>query len=165
MKDILFKATEYLNKKSYINYLLNNKTKEGIFNYNITNVPESILYNNLQFLEINKEFKMICIYNTSYSNCPVDKNNNRNIYYNNNTNKFDVVKYKEYTEKKTPCELVIFEKDINSKRLNYVTIYVYLMANIEVETMMFGTKKTPKILSYPVILAINQNYSYIKNDS
>jgi hypothetical protein len=81
MRDILFKSMEYLNKSSYIKYLLNNKTKEGIFNHNITEVPESILYNNLQFVEVNKEFKIVNIRSTSYNNSPTDKNNNKNIYY------------------------------------------------------------------------------------
>ena len=160
MKDILFKAIESLNKKNYIKYLLNNQTKEGIFNYNITDVPESILYNNLKFIDINKDFKIVCLYSTSYSNCPTDKNNNRNIYYNNkNKNTFDVQNYKEYMEKKNPCELVIFEKDINSKKPNYLTIYVYLISDIEKENIFLGTKKVQKILSYPVIISINKNYS------
>ena len=64
MKDILFKAIEYLNgnKQDYIKYLLNNKSKDFIINHNVTEVPEKVLYNNLQFIEINKEFKMQNIY-------------------------------------------------------------------------------------------------------
>ena len=164
MKDILYKAIEYLDKKNYINFLLNNPTKEGIFNYNITNVPDNLLYNNLKFIEINKEFKMIFLYNTSYNNCPVDKYNQRNLLYNgcsnnNNTNKFDIYRYKEYSERNMPCELVIFEKDINSKKPDFIPVYVYLISDIETENIIFGTKKIQKIISYPVILAINQNYS------
>ena len=162
MKDFLFKAMEYLNlnKSSYIKYLLNNKTKEGIFNYNISDVPESILYNSLQFVQINKDFKIINIHNTSYSNIPTDKNNNKNIYFNGTSLiSFDNLKYKEYIEKKNISELVIYEKDINSIKPNYITVYIYPVTEIEKETMFLTIKKAHKILSYPVLITINKNYS------
>jgi len=161
MRDILFKSMEYLNKSSYIKYLLNNKTKEGIFNHNITEVPESILYNNLQFVEVNKEFKIVNIRSTSYNNSPTDKNNNKNIYYKKNIMAFDIMKFKDYImEKKSNIsELVIFEKDINSLQTNYITVYVYPITEIETETMFYNIKKINKIISYPVLIAINKNFS------
>ena len=165
MKDILFKSIGYLNlnKHEYIKYLLNNKTKEYIINHNVTEIPENILYNNLQFIEINKEFKMINIYNTSYENCPTDKNNNKNIFYSNTKNKtFDQYKYKDYKDlidKKGSTELVIFEKDINSNKPNYINIYVYPFAEVEKLGMFYGTKKVPKILGYPVLISVNKKSS------
>ena len=166
MKDILFKSIEYLssNKQEYIKFLLNNKSKDFIINNNVTEVPENILYNNLQFIEINKEFKIQSIFNTSYSNCPKDKKGNKNIFYNNkNGNRgFDQIKYKDYKEsldKKGSTELVIFEKDINSNKPNHINIYIYPFAEIEKETMFIGTKKVPKILCYPVIISIHKKSS------
>ena len=59
---------EYLKKDNYIKNLSNCKTNEGIFNHNITDIPDSILYNQLKLVEINKEFKAINVYSTSYNN-------------------------------------------------------------------------------------------------
>ena len=164
MKDILFKAIEYLNlnKQDYIKYLLNNKSKDFIINHNVTEVPEKILYNNLQFIEINKEFKMQSIFQTSYNNCPYDKKNNKNIFYNSKTGCLDQCKYKDYKDsldKKGSTELVIFEKNINSSKKNYINIYVYPFAEVEKESMFLGIKKVPKILCYPVIISIQKNSS------
>ena len=162
MKDFLFEAMEYLNlnKSSYIKYLLNNKTKEGIFNYNISDVPESILYNSLQFVEVNKDFKIINIHHTSYSNIPMDKKNNKNIYFNGTSLiSFDNLKYKEYMEKKNISELIIYEKDINSIKPNYITVYIYPVTEVEKETLFLTIKKAHKILSYPVLITINKNFS------
>ena len=46
MKDILFKAIEYLNgnKQDYIKYLLNNKSKDFIINHNVTEKKKKVLY-------------------------------------------------------------------------------------------------------------------------
>ena len=164
MKDILFKAIEYLNgnKQDYIKYLLNNKSKDFIINHNVTEVPEKVLYNNLQFIEINKEFKMQNIYNTSYNNCPKDKKNNINIFYNSKSGGLDRCNYKNYKDsldKKGGTELVIFEKNINSSKPNYINIYVYPFAEVEKETMFLGTKKSPKLLCYPVIISIHKKSS------
>ena len=152
MKDILYKSFEYLNlnKNKYIKYLLNTKIKEGIINHNINQIPDNILYNNLQFIEINKDYLMINIYETSFNNLKKDKNND---------NTFDTLKYKEYNERKNLSELVIFEKDINSFKSDYITIYIYPLAEIERETMFSGIKKFPKILSYPVLLSMNKKDS------
>ena len=155
MKDILLKSTQSLNKQNYIKFLLNNQLGEGIFNYNITDVPKSILYDNMKFMEVNKEFKAIFFYSTSYNNYLKDKNDKNN----NNEKIFDHHKYKEYAENKNNCELVVIEKDIDSRKPTYITIWVYPIADIEKETIFYGTKKIQKILSYPVVLAINRNYS------
>ena len=163
MKDILFKSIEYLKKSSYIQYLFNIKTNDGIFNHNITSVPDYILYNQLIFIEINKEFKVGRIYNTSFKNCPTDKNNNKNPYYKSNKICFDLFKYTEYKEtcnKRGLYELVIFEKDPSSIMPGYIPLLVYPIAELEKVSMLSGaTKKYHKILSYPVILAIDKNES------
>ena len=160
MRDILLKSFEYLNlnKYKYIKYLLTTKIEEGIINYNINQIPDNILYNNLQFIEINKDFQIVNIYETSYNNIKKDKTNN------NNKENFDTLKYKDYIERKNISELVIFEKDINSLKPDYITIYVYPLAEIEKESMfMFsGIKKYPKILSYPVLLSINKKASLVE---
>ena len=164
MKDILFKSIEYLsgNKQDYIKYLLNNKSNDFIINHNVTEVPENILYNNLQLIEINKEFKIQNIYKTTYSNCPKDKKNNKNIFYKSTNGCMDQCKYKDYKDsidKKGGLELDIFEKNINSSKPNNVNIYVYPFAEVEKESMFLGPKKVPKILCYPVIISINKKSS------
>lgn len=161
MKDFLFKAIEYLNKKTYINHLLNTKTEDGIFNYNITEVPEKYLYNSLQFVEVNKDFKIVKVYKTSYINCPTGKDNKKNLYYNSKyKNSFDTLKYKDYKntlDKKNPTELIIIEKGINSSKADSIPFYVYALTEVEKETMFYGIKKSHKILSYPVVLLTNKN--------
>ena len=153
MKDILLKSLEYLNlnKSKYIKYLLTTKIKEGIINHNINQIPDNILYNNLQFIEINKDFLIVNIYETSYNNIK-----------NNNKENFDTLKYKDYIERKNISELVIIEKDINSLKPDYITIYVYPLAEIERESMFSGIKKFPKILSYPVLLSINKKANLVE---
>ena len=107
-----------------------------------------------------KDFKIINIHNTSYSNIPTDKKNNKNIYFNGKSLiSFDNLKYKEYIEKKNVSELVIYEKDINSTKPNYINVYIYPVTEIEKETVFLTIKKTHKILSYPVLITINKNYS------
>ena len=156
MKDFLFKAIKHLKKDTYIKHLANRKTNEGVYNYNIKDVPESILYNSLLFIEVNKDFKIIKMHNTSYNNCPTDKNNKKNIYYNNNKISFDTMKYKKYKEenqdKKIVSELVIFEKGIFGNNPDYITCFVYPFALVDKETFFAGKKKSYKLLSYPVLL-------------
>ena len=153
MKDILFKSIQYLKKKSYIKYFAFSKTDEGIYNHNITDIPEGILYNHLQFIEINKDFKIINMYNTSYNNIKECKNNK---------NSFDTLKYKDYKEnldKKSVSELVIYEIGTYSNKPNYISVFVYPIASVEKDTMFYVSKKYYKILTYPVVISINKNES------
>ena len=162
MKDILFKSMEYLKKDNYIKNLTNCKTNEGIFNHNITDIPDSILYNQLQLVEINKEFKAIFVYSTSYNNCPTDKNNNKNPSYNGNKNCTDLFKYNEFKikiEKKGYSELVLFEKDPQELLPDYISLFVYPIAELSKESLIGTKKKYYKILSYPVLIAINKDES------
>ena len=151
MKDILLKSIDYLQKNSYIKYLANTKHDEGIFNLNITDIPENILYNHLQFVEINKDFKIVQIYNTSYKNTEIN---------NNNIKSFDHIKYKDYKEnmdKKSISELVIYEIGSYSNKPNFISIFVYPIGLVDKEVMFYGHQQYHKILTYPVVITVNKN--------
>ena len=154
MKDILFTSIKYLKKGSYIKNLAYSKNDVGLFNHNITDIPEEILYNHLQFIEINKDFKIVNMYDTSYDNIKDGKNNNKN--------NFDTLKYKDYKEnldKKSISELVIYEIGTYSNKPNYISVFVYPLTSVEKETMFYGSKKYFKILTYPVVITINKDES------
>ena len=147
MKDIILKSLIYINKNNYLNYLKETKFDNNLFNYNVTEVPTKVLYNNIQIIEFNKEHKMFKIYNTSYDNF-----NNKD----GNLESFDKFKYLEFIKNHNNSELVLFEKDINSLKEHYINVYVYPIIEIEKESFI-GNTKTDKIISYPVILSIKEN--------
>ena len=151
MKDFIFKAIKYLNKKDYINNMKKIKIEGCLFNFNITSVPDSILYNNIQVIEFNKDISMINIYNPSYEKAS-------KIYKIDKNLPFDKLKYLELTKKKN-TELILYEKDVNSNLDNYINVYVYPVTEIEKEGMMFNIIRVFKLISYPLIISIKNNKS------
>ena len=152
IKDIINKSLIYLDKKNYIEYTKKVDIKDHLFNYNITDVPQSILYNNIQIIEFTKDFIMTKIFDTSYDNINTDK-------------KFDNCKYLEYINKKSNTELILYEKDINSNLNEYVDIYIYPITEIDKETKFFNVKKESKIISYPILAAIKKSDTFRDLDS
>ena len=155
LKDIILKSITYLDKKNYIDYAKKLEIKEQLFNYNITEVPEIILYNNIQMIEFNKKHQIINIYNPSYNNII----NNKDSQKKGKDPIFDNIKFIDFWKNKNNSELVLFEKDINSKYENYVDIYVFPIAEVEKEMYNIYTKTVNKILSFPIIISIKKNES------
>ena len=155
MKDIILKSISYLDKKNYIENTKKMDIEGHLFNYNITDVPERILYNNIQVIEFNKELKMVNIFSPIYENIDNNINNLKEI-------PFDKIKYTEFIKKRNTTEIILFEKDINSNMDNYIDVYVYPVAEYEKEGMFFNIIKVQKIVSYPIIFSINKNES-LKN--
>ena len=161
IKDIIYNSINYLDKSNYLGNVKKIDIKGHLFNYNITEVPEKLLYDNIQLIEFNKDHKIINIFKPNY-------NNYINIYNNNEKNKktkdipFDNLKYLDFVNKKTSSELILFEKDINSNLENYIDIYVYPITEIEKETMFFDIAKVDKIISYPVIIS-KKKYDTLKS--
>ena len=149
IKDIILKSIIYLDKKNYIEYAKNCDIEGHLFNYNIEDVPDRILYNNIQVIEFIKDFKMINIFDPHYENIN-NKNNTKEI-------PFDNLKYMDFSKKRTNSEIVLFEKDINSNLENYIDVYIYPVAEFERENMLFNIVKVTKIISYPVMISIKKN--------
>ena len=93
IKDIILKSIAYLDKKNYIELAKTINIEGHLFNYNIKNVPDSILYNNIQIIEFNKELKMLNIFNTNYDNI--------NKFFKNKEIPFDKLNYIEFSKKRS----------------------------------------------------------------
>ena len=152
IEDIILKSLDYIEKNNYFKCLNDIKIENNIFNYNAIKVPIKLLYNNIQVIEFNKKHLMINIYKTSYKNS-INSNDNSNKL------KFDNIKYTEFINKLNNSEIVLYEKDINSLNENNIDVYVYPMTEIEKENQLFITTRHDKILSYPIIISVNQTSS------
>ena len=148
IKDIINKSLIYLDKNNYIQYTKKIDIKDHLFNYNITDVPENILYNNIQIIEFNKDLLITKIFDTSYENINSNKNDIKK-------NTFSSCKYLEYI--KNNSEIILYEKDINSNLDEYIDIYVYPITELDKESFYFNTKKESKILSYPILASIKKS--------
>ena len=153
IKDIVFKSMLYLDKNKYINISKKMDSKNDLYNYNITEIPEKAIYDNIQIFELNKEHKILNIFNPNYDN----------IFNNNDKNKkikevpFDNMKYIDLIYKSSSnSEFVLYEKDLNSNLDNYIDIYTYPITEIEREGLFLNTIKENRILSYPVIITIKK---------
>jgi hypothetical protein len=122
------------------------KIENNLFNYNVGEVPDNILYNNIQVIEFNKAYLITNIYKTNYLD--INKTNIKSI---------DNLRYIEYINKHKNYELVLYEKNINSLDGNYIDIYVYPVAELEKENMFMNIVKYDLILSYPIIISIRKN--------
>ena len=152
IKDIIFKAIIYLDKNKYINLVKKEESKNDLYNYNITEVPEKILYHNIQIFELNKEHKILNIFNPNYNNIINKNDKNKKI----KEISLDNMKYIDLINKNSNSEFVLYEKNINSNLENYIDIYTYPIAEIEREGMFLNIIKENKILSYPVIITIKK---------
>ena len=153
IKDIILKSIYYLNKKNYLEFAKLTNMEGHLFNYNIENVPDSILYNNIQIIEFNKDLKLLNIFNTNYDNI----NKIYKIPKNSKEMPIDNLQYIEFIKKRSNSEIVLYEKDINSNLENYLDVYVYPVGELEKENMFFNIVKEEKIISYPIIISIKKN--------
>ena len=149
VKDIILKSITYLDKNIYIDYAKKLELKDHFFNYNITDVPDIILYNNIQIIEFNKKHKIVKIYNPSYNNI---------INKNEKEPSFDNTKFIDFWKNtNNNSEFVLFEKDINSNIENYVNVYIFPIAEVEKDIYSIYTKTVNKILSFPIIISLKKN--------
>ena len=156
IKDIIINSISYIDKKEYIDYIKKeNNIKDHLFNYNITEAPINLLYNNIQLIELDKKLKILKIFQPCYEN--IIKYENKNI----KEIPFDKLKYLDFVKNKNHSEFVLLEKDINSNSENYIDIYVYPITEVEDEgiasMMNLKTVTKNKILSYPVIVNIKKD--------
>ena len=146
MSDIILKSLLKIKKSNYFEYLKTAKIENNLFNYNVGEVPDNILYNKIQVIEFNKAYLITNIYKTNYLD--INKTNIKSI---------DNLRYIEYINKHKNYELVLYEKNINSLDGNYIDIYVYPVAELEKENMFMNIVKYDLILSYPIIISIRKN--------
>ena len=106
-------------------------------NKNESIMIESILYNSIEVVEFNNEYKITNIYTTNYEN--MDHQNN-----------FDNLKLLDYYKSNNQSELVLYEREINKKE---TYLYIYPIKEIESQNLInFKNNKEDKILSYPFII-------------
>ena len=86
IKDIIKKATSFINKKKYIDYLKNkNNGNTELLGDTSKNLKdnneelEKLLYNNIEIIEFNKGFKMNNIYKTAYENININFQSENNM--------------------------------------------------------------------------------------
>ena len=165
IKDIIKKAILYLDKKKYLDYLTYIKLKNNIFNFNNTEVPENILYDNIIIAEFDKHFKMTNVYKTSYKTIRKNKKNKDNIgqldyVIINDRNDIDITydkhKLLNIYENNKGREIVLFEKNMNSNDVNNIDIFVYPITEFEKIGVMNKVTKM-LLLSYPIIITLNKN--------
>ena len=157
MSDIVLNSICHIKKSNYFEYLKTTKVKDNLFNYNVSEVPQNILYNNIQIIEFNKSHLITNIYETNYLD--INKDNIKNKI---NGNNFDNLKYFEYNNKHKNSEIILFEKSINSLDQNYIDIYVYPVRELQKLGMFGGTTKYDFIMCYPLIISIRK-YDSFKN--
>ena len=146
IKDIIKKAVLFLDKEKYKTFLINkNNEKEKDIE-----IPLNILYNNIEIIEFNDNFKMVNIYKTSYEN-KKNKDNPEQPY-------FDDLKLINWYKNNNNTELILFEKNINSDKDNYINIYIYPITTKKIEGIFFTSYKDI-ILSYPIIIPIKKEKS------
>ena len=71
IKDVIQKALSYINNKKYLDYLTSEKIKDNIYNYNNTEIPKYLLYNNIIIAEFSSDLSITNIYKTSYENSKI----------------------------------------------------------------------------------------------
>lgn len=150
MSDIVLNSISHIKKSNYFEYLKTTKVKNNLFNYNVSEVPQNILYNNIQIIEFNKWHLITNIYETNYFDI-----NNNNIKNKIIGNKLDNLKYFEYSNKHKNTEIIFFEKSINSLDQNYIDIYAYPVRELKKEGL-FGITNYDFIMSYPMIISIRK---------
>ena len=143
IKDIINKATTFLNKEKYKKYLMTNNKE----NDKDIEIPQKLLYNNIEVLEFNDTFKITNIYNTSYEN----KNNI-------NQPLIDNLKLNNIYSKNYTSELILYEKNINSDSKDNINIYIYPLTTIKKEGFI-STSNKDILLSYPIIFSVKKNTS------
>ena len=146
VKDIILKATEYLDKKQKLNDMIKMNDENNIFNYNNTEAPIEILYNCIEVVGFSK-LKINRIFKTSYSNTNstvksllIDNDKILNLY-------------KTYKN-----EIVFYEKqNICNKDNEFVDIFVYPTTIKSSMFSVLGGGEKHLILSYPMLISVKKN--------
>ena len=176
IKDVIKRALIYLDNKKYLEYFLNEKIKNNIFNFNNSKVPEYLLYNNIIVAEFSSDLKLTNIYNTCYTNiinnindyviCDYEEVNKKGKEKNNNNKNIEFIprdreKISNIYEKNKNREIVLFEKNMNFKDEDTINIFIYPIADIETKGFL-GAKIETNSLSYPILLTLNKNDTFKK---
>ena len=143
IKDIIKKAVLFLDKEKYKKFFFfffNEKEKD-------IEVPMNILYNNIEIIEFNDNFKMVNIYKTSYEHIK-NKDNLEQPF-------IDDLKLINWYKNNNNTELILYEKNINSDKDDYVNIYLYPITTKKIEGF-FSSSNKDIILSYPIIISIKK---------
>ena len=154
MSDIVLNSISHIKKSNYFEYLKTTKVKDNLFNYNVSEVPQNILYNNIQIIEFNKSHLITNIYETNYLD--IKDINSNNIKNKKIDKKIDNLKYFEYSNKHKNSEIIIFEKSINSLDQNYIDIYVYPVRELIKQGIFGAIINYDFIMSYPLIISIKK---------
>ena len=143
IKDIIKKAVLFLDKEKYKKFL-NNKNNEKEKDIE---VPMNILYNNIEIIEFNDNFKMVNIYKTSFEHIK-NKDNLEQPF-------IDDLKLINWYKNNNNTELILYEKNINSDKDDYINIYLYPITTKKIEGF-FSSSNKDIILSYPIIISIKK---------
>ena len=156
IKDIIKQSINFLNIKKYKEYLIKQKkdNNEKINNDKDFEVPMNILYNNIEIIECNDNFKMINIHKTSFENIINDKKGKDNM----SKDLFDNIKLSNFYKNNNNSELILFEKNINFNLNNMINTYIYPITTKKIEGILFSSNKDI-ILSYPIIISIKMDNS------
>ena len=151
IKDIIKKAILFIDKEKYKKLL--NKNNENDKDYE---VPMDILYNNIEIIEFNDNFKMVNKYETAYENinkCIIKKKDHTEVLLFDNLKLIDLYKNNNNTE------LILFEKNINLDKDDYIiNIYIYPITTKKIEGI-FSSSNKDILLSYPIIVSIEMEKS------
>ena len=135
LKDIIKKATSYINSKN-----------------NANEKEENILYNNILVAEFSKGFKITNIYKTAYENISININGKKNM----KQPLYDNLKISDIYNINNNSEIVLFERNINFDIQNDCDIFVYPIIDKEIKGF-FSSSFKKVILSYPIIININKD--------
>ena len=140
IKNIIKKAMTYLKQEKYTLKLFDsqNTNKEASYLF------ENILYNSIEVVEFNNEYKINNIYNLDYDN--INNLEKKNSEFNDNMKLMDFYKMNDQSE------LALYEREIRKKE---ISLYVYPIN--ERENGYIFNSKEDIILSYPIILYIEKD--------
>ena len=108
-----------------------------------------MLYNNIEVIEFNDNFKMINLYKTAFENL----NNNIKSKDNMKQPLFDNLILSNIYKNNYSSELILFEKNITLKDQKNINIYLYPITTKKIEGI-FSSSNKDIILSYPIIISI-----------
>ena len=127
IRNIIEEAINYLDEEEYLKSMFNFENDND--DYNESALFAKILYNSIEVVRFNNEYKIINIYKTDYNN--INNNKNSKLY--------DNLKITEIFEHNINSELVLYERTIKQQE-----IYIYIYPT--------KGKKIPLILNYHIIL-------------
>ena len=153
IKDIIKKATNFLDKGKYKEYLIKQK-KDNIKSDKELEISMNILYNNIEIIEFNDNFKIMNILKTSFENI----NNNAKSKDNVDQPLFDNLRLSNIYKNNYNSELILFEKNITIDPNNNINIYIYPITTKKIDGI-FSSSNKDIILSYPIIFSIKKEKS------